>query len=77
MEFGEESIEAVYFLFLFYEAVILRYTSKSKLVHQVDFVWISHMFILKSVSVWRRHWRVTITLNDLTIIGKVALKSMT
>ena len=77
LEFGEESIETVYLLFLFYEAIVLRYTSKSELVHQVNFVGISHMFILGAVSAWRRHWMVTLTLNDLTIIGKVALKSMT
>lgn len=47
LEFGEESIETVDFLLLFYEAVVLRYTSKSELVHQVDFVRISHMFILE------------------------------
>lgn len=56
LEFGEESIETVDFLFLFYEAVVLRYTSKSELVHQVDLVRISHMFILGTVSIWGRHW---------------------
>lgn len=77
LEFGEEGIETVDFLFLFYEAVVLRYTSQSELVHQVDFVRVSHMFILETVSIRRRHWMVILTLNDLTIIGKVALKSMT
>lgn len=47
LEFGEESIETVDFLALFYETVVLRYTSKSELVHQVDFVRISHMFVLE------------------------------
>ena len=54
LEFGEKSIEAVDFLFLFYEAVVLRYTSKSELIHQVDFVGISHIFILETVSVGHR-----------------------
>lgn len=54
LEFGEESIEAVDFLFLFYEAVVLRYASKSELVHQVDFIRIMHMFILGTVSIWGR-----------------------
>ena len=65
------------FLFLFYETVILRYASKSELVHQVDFIRISHVFILKAVNTCGRHWMVNLTLKDLTIIGKVALKSMT
>ncbi len=77
LKFGEQSIEAVDFLFLFYEAVVLCYTSKSELVHQIDFVRISHMFILRIVSIRYRRWMVTFALNDLTIIGKVALKSMT
>ena len=55
LEFGEESIEAVNFLFLFYEAVVLSYTSKSELVHQIYFVRIVHMFILGGVSIWHRH----------------------
>lgn len=59
LEFGEESIEAMDFLFLFYKAVVLRYTSKSELVHQVYFIRIIHMFILGTVSIWRRHWMVT------------------
>lgn len=77
LQLGEESIEAVDFLFLFYKAIVLRYTSKSELVHQVDFVRISHMFILRTLSVWHRQVTVELTLNDLTMIGKVALKSMT
>ena len=51
LQFGEEGIEAVDFLFLFYKAVVLRYTSKSELVHQVDLVRIGHMFILETVSI--------------------------
>ena len=77
LKFREESIEAVDFLFLFYKAVVLRYASKSQLVHQVDFVWISHVFILGSVSIRHRHWTVTLALKDLTMVGNVALKSMT
>lgn len=77
LEFGEESVKAVDFLFLFDKAVVLRYTPKSELVHQIDFVRIVHMFILEPVSIGCRHWMVTLTLNDLTIVGNVALKSMT
>ena len=77
LKFGKECIEAVYFLFLFDEAVVLGYTPKSEFVHQIDFVGIVHMFILGHVSIGRRHWMVTLTLNDLTMVGNVALKSMT
>ena len=65
------------FLFFFNKAVVLRDTPKSKLVHQIYFVGIVHMFILRPVSIGRRHWMVTLALNDLTIVGNVALKSMT
>lgn len=77
LKLGKESVEAMDFLFLFDEAVVLRNTSKSELVHQIYFVWIVHMFILGPVSFGRRRWIVTLTLNDLTIVGNVALKSMT
>ena len=77
LQFGEESVETVNLLFFFDKAVVLRNTPKSKLVHQIYFVRIVHMFILRPVSIERRHWMVRLTLNDLTIVGKVALKSMT
>lgn len=51
LEFREQGIEAVNFLFLFYETVVLGDTSKSKFVHQVDFIRISHVFILGTLSI--------------------------
>ena len=77
LQFGKESVETVNFLFFFDKAVVLRNTPKSELVHQIDFVRIVHMFFLRPVSIERRDWMVRLTLNDLTIVGKVALKSMT
>ena len=77
LQFGKESVQAVNFLFFFDEAVVLRNTPESELVHQIYFVRIVHMFILRPVSIERRHSTVRLTLNDLTIVGKVALKSMT
>ena len=76
-QFGKESVETVNFLFFFDKAVVLRDTPKSELVHQIYFVRIVHIFILRPVSIERRHSVVRLTLNDLTIVGKVALKSMT
>ena len=77
LQFGKEGVETVNFLFFFDKAVVLRDTPKSELVHQIYFVGIVHMFILRPVSIGRRHWMVTLALNDLTIVGNVALKSMT
>lgn len=77
LQFGKESVEAMNFLFFFNEAVVLRNAPKSELVHQIYFVRIVHMFILRPISIERRRSMVRLTLNDLTIVGKVALKSMT
>ena len=55
LEFGEEGIEAMDFLFLVYKAIVLRYTSEGELVHQIDFVGIIHVFVLENVSIWCRY----------------------
>lgn len=77
LKLGKECVEAMDFLTLLDEAVVLRNASKSELVHEINFVRVVHMFILGPVSFGRIRWIVTLTLNDLTIVGNVALKSMT
>lgn len=56
MEFGKESVEAVHFFSLFHEAVILRDSSKRELIHEIDFVRIIHVFVLKIVSIRLSLW---------------------
>jgi len=42
----EKSVKTVNLLSLLHEGVVLRNTSQSELLHQVDFVWFSHIAIL-------------------------------
>ncbi len=50
LKFGEEGVEAMDFLLLFHEAVVLGDSSEGKFIHKIDFVRIVHMFILCLVS---------------------------
>ena len=45
LEFGEQSVEAVDLLLLFNEGVVLGDTTKSKFVHEVDFVGVVHVLV--------------------------------
>lgn len=45
----------MHFLFFLNEAVVLRYASQRKLVHQVDFIRILHVFILNLSAVPSLH----------------------
>jgi len=45
LQFGEKSIEAVDLLLLLHKRIILRNTTKSKFVHEVDFVWVVHVLV--------------------------------
>ena len=45
LKFGEQSIEAVDLLLLFNKCIVLSNTTKSKFVHEVDFVWIVHILV--------------------------------
>ena len=69
------------FLTLLQEGIILSYSSKGQLIHQIDLVRLRHPFILvnveKSISNHRQKWKEERTLKSLTMIGKVAEKSMT
>ena len=46
LELGEEGIEAVHLLSLLHVGVVLRNTLQRKLIHKVDGVWRSQVFIL-------------------------------
>lgn len=46
----EEGVEAMDFLRFFNIGIILSDTFKSKFVHEVDFVWLNHVLVLKLVS---------------------------
>ena len=46
LQLGKESIEAVDFLLFFHKSVVLRDATKGKLIHEVDFVRVSHVFVL-------------------------------
>lgn len=50
LQFREESVEAVHFLLFLYETVVLSYSSERKLIHEVNFVRIFHMFVLETMS---------------------------
>lgn len=50
LKFGEEGVEAMNFLLLFHETVVLGDSSEGKFVHKIDFVRIVHVFILCRVS---------------------------
>lgn len=79
LKLGEKSVKAVDLLLLLHECVVLRDSSKGEFVHQVDLVWVTHVFVLRLLSEGglRIEGTLEITLKDLTIMGKVALKSMT
>lgn len=49
LEFREKSVQAMNFLPLFDECIILRYASEGELVHEVNFIGVSHVFVLKHV----------------------------
>ena len=74
----EERIETVYLLSLLYVCVILGYTSKGELIHEVDLIRRFHVLVLPEIQLvqTRQFWRVH-TLKSLTIIGNVALNSIT
>jgi hypothetical protein len=58
----------VNFLLFLHKSVVLGDASKGKLIHEIDFVRISHVFVLILQSD---------IYADFTTIGKVALNSMT
>lgn len=47
---GKEGVKAMNFLRFFDIGVILSDTFKSKFVHEIDFVWLDHVLVLKLVS---------------------------
>lgn len=47
---GKEGVKTMNFLRFFNIGVILSDTFKSKFVHEVDFVWLNHVLVLKPVS---------------------------
>lgn len=47
LELGEEGVEAMDFLLLFQEGVILRHSSESELVHKIDFVRLLHPLVFE------------------------------
>lgn len=80
---GEKSIETVDLLSFFDIGIILGDTSKRKFIHEINFVRGSHVLVL---TMKHQHLppepdqnevKKKFTLNVLTIMGKVALKSMT
>ena len=50
LEFGEEGIEAMDFLALFNEGVILGDTAQSEFIHEVDFVRIIHVLVREGLD---------------------------
>lgn len=46
----KEGIKAVNFLLFFYKRIVLRYTAKSELIHQIDLIWFVQVFVLKAVN---------------------------
>ena len=54
LEFREKGVQAVNFLLLLHEAVVLCDTSKGELVHKIDFPGIFHVFVLENVSILSR-----------------------
>ncbi len=64
LKLGEEGIQAVDFLLLFNKGVVLRDTTERKLVHEVDFVWVGHVFDGKCLN---RSWESGGEQHDLAI----------
>lgn len=65
-------------LLFFHKSVVLRDATEGKLIHQVHFVRVSHVFVLTLYQTCPVNGATSRrTLNDLTTIGKVALNSMT
>lgn len=52
LQLREEGVEAVDLLFLINEAIVLCDTAQCKLIHQVDFVRVSHVFVLSRNQPW-------------------------
>ena len=47
LQFREKRVQAMDFLLLFHECVVLRNASEGELVHEVDLVRVGHMLILQ------------------------------
>lgn len=79
-DLGEQRIQTVNLLSLLDVRVILGNTSKRQLLHQVNFIRVFHVLLLKRdmsecpTSVRDKQKR---TLKSLTMMGKVALNNMT
>jgi hypothetical protein len=47
IKFAEQCVQALNFLALLYKSVVLCYPFESQLVHQINFVWVRNVLILK------------------------------
>ncbi len=66
LELGEEGVQAVDFLLLFDEGVVLGDSAESEFVHEIDLVGISHMLIFE---LFDNHWEGCAEQHDLSIFG--------
>lgn len=53
LQFRKQGIETVDLLSFLHERIVLGDASQSEFVHQIDLVWISHMFLLHEMSATR------------------------
>lgn len=69
LQFGEQGVETVDLLLLFYESVILSDAAEGELIHEVDLERIGHVLVGKFLN---RHGKRSREQHELTVEGMIA-----